>query len=142
MASAYRDARSFFAALAVMAEELRLALMPLNDIERAKLVTEIVRDSDMVFGVWLDDDEADGFGVQIIQGEAITPPLEGFETDDELNVAAIPCVGLEQALAARDEWGRLEEPDEETPEAQIAARSALALAEAARLVWIASRNGG
>ena len=118
-----------------MAEELRQTLIRLNDIERAKLVTEIVRNSDMTFGVWPDDDEADGFGVQIIKGEAIMPPLEAFETDDEFSVVAIPCVGLEQALAARDKWGRLEEPDDETPEAQIAAKSALALAEAARLVW-------
>jgi hypothetical protein len=101
MASAYRDARNFFAALADMAEQLRLTLIPLNDIERAKLVTEIVRGRDMVFGVWPSEDEPDGFGVQIIKGEAIMPPLEGFETNDELSVAAIPCVGREQALAAR-----------------------------------------
>ncbi len=94
MASVYRDARTFFAALADMAEQLRLTLIPLNDIERAKLVTEIVRDSDMVFGVWADEDEPDGFGVQIIKGETIMPPLEGFETNDELSIAAVPCVGL------------------------------------------------
>jgi hypothetical protein len=138
--AACRDARSF-TALFEMAEELRQTLIPLNDIERAKLVSEIVRDRDMVYGVWPDENEAYGFGVQIIKGDAIIPYLEGFETNDELSIAAIPCVGLEQALAARDEWGRVEEPDKETPDAQISARPALALAEAARLVWIASRNG-
>jgi hypothetical protein len=147
MASAYRDARSLFAALCDIAEELRLALIPLSDIERAKLVTEIVRESDMVYGVWPEENKDDGFGVQIIKGEAILPPLAGFERDDELRIAAIPCVGLEQALAARDEWGGLFEPceeeqKEETPEARIAARSALTMAETARLTWIASRNGG
>jgi hypothetical protein len=142
MASAYRDARSLFAALRDMAEHLRLALIPLSDVERAKLVTKIVRESDLVYGVWPEENKDDGFGVQIMNGEAIMPPLESFERNDELRIAAIPCVGLQQALAAWGEWGRVDEPGEEMPESQIAATSALALAEAARLIWAASRNGG
>ena len=105
MTSVYRVAETFLIALLQKSEELRGTLKPLSDIERAKLVTEIVRDSDMVFGVWPSENEPEGFGVRIIKGDAIMPPFECFERDKELRVAAIPCVGLERALAARHEWG-------------------------------------
>ena len=45
------------------------------------LVTEIVRDSDMVFGVWRAEEEPNGFAVQITKGEAMMPPCECFERD-------------------------------------------------------------
>ena len=105
MPSTYRDAPTFFAALFAMAEDLREKLIPMTDAERARLVTEIFHDSDLVFGVW--PEEGESFGVQIIMGQEMLPPVEGFERNDELRIAAIPCVGLEQALAARDEWGDL-----------------------------------
>ena len=105
-----------------MAEELRETLKSLGDVERAKLVTEIVRGSDMVFGVWPSQDDPDGFSVQIIKGKAIMPPFECFERNDELRIAAISCVGLEQAVAARDEWGRLFDVSEEESEGQLQLR--------------------
>jgi hypothetical protein len=115
MPLAYPDGRTFLAALFGKAEELRGILKSMRDVEQAKLITEIVRDSDMVFGVWPSQNDHDGFGIQIIKGEANMPPFECFERDDELRIAAIPCVGLEQALAARDEWGKLFDVSEEQP---------------------------
>jgi len=113
MPTLYRDARAFFAALAEMAEELRQAILELDDHGRLRLISRAVIESDMVFGVWPDQNEPEGFGVQIIKGEALMPPLVGFETDRELVVAAIPCASLEQAIVARDTWGDPKDAGEE-----------------------------
>ena len=137
MATTFRDTRQFFNALANMGEKLRTAIIPLTDLERTQLVTRVVREADMVFGVWPDDDQPEGFGVQVIKGTDLMPPLEEFEFAEEVTVAAIPCVGLEPALAARDEWGRM---DDEVIEAQDLPRVALAVAEVARQVWVAARR--
>jgi hypothetical protein len=138
MVATFRDAPRFLTALADMAEEeLRLVIIPLSDLDRAQLMTRLVADSDMVFGVWPDVDEPERFGVQVIKGEGMMPPLEGFELPEEVTVAAIPCVGLEQALAARDAWGRAGEEEVEAPNSS---RVALAVAEVARLLWIVGRR--
>ena len=134
---AFRDATQFLKALGDMAEDLRTGIIPLTDLERTRLVMRVVREADMVFGVWPDDDQPEGFGVQAIKGSDLMPPLEGFELPGEVTVAAIPCVGLEQALAARDEWGRT---GDEVIEAQDSPRVALAVAEVARQVWVAARR--
>ena len=102
MPTAYKNARSFLAALAAMAEELRHALIAHDDFGRRGLLTQAMAESDMVFGVWPDEEEQRGFGVQIIKGEEILPPLAAFETDQEIVVAAIPCAGPAQALALRE----------------------------------------
>ena len=85
------DADSLFAALAGMAEDLRQQIIPLSDLERRALITRIVDDSDMVFGVWPNDDA--GVGLLVIKGRDSMPPLEGFEMPREVELAAIPCVG-------------------------------------------------
>lgn len=135
MADTFRDAQQFLAALASMAEELRLAIIPLDELERARLVTRLVTDHHMVFGVWPDADQPDGVGFQVIKGEGVMPPLDGFELAEQVTVAAIPCAGLEQAIAARDAWGRVHDEELEAPSS---AKAALAIAEVARLVWIAA----
>ena len=122
MPNAYEDAPSFFAALASMAEELRLLFLNAQDDECIQVLTRALTESDMVFGVWPDGTEPGGFGVQVIKGEHILPPLVGFETDNEIVVTAIPCVGLTQALDARDLWRmRVVDSPEDTPAAKEAA---------------------
>ena len=59
----------------------------------------------MIFGVWPEAGSPDGVGVVIIRGEEILPPLVGFETERDTAIAAIPCAGRDQALAARAAWG-------------------------------------
>ena len=104
MPIAYKNARSFFAALASMAEELRQAFRGSDEVGRRRLLIQAMAESDMVFGVWPDENDRKGFGVQIIKGEEILPPLAAFETDQETVIAAIPCAGLVQALALREAW--------------------------------------
>jgi hypothetical protein len=104
---AYKSTPSLLTALARMAEELRQQILRASDRERVKLVTRILDESDMVFAVWPDTREDRPFGVQITKGEDLMPPLIGFETATEMRIAAIPCVGLAVALAAR-EFCRLE----------------------------------
>lgn len=112
MPTVFRDARAFFEALRDMAEDLRQALVELDEGGRRRLVSQALAESDMVYGIWPDDGEPGGIGVQIIKGEDLMPPLVGFETDHEVIVAAILCAGLEQAIAARDAWGRARHSDE------------------------------
>ncbi len=45
-----------------MADELRLAIILLSEVERAQLVTRVIDGADMVFGVRPDDDQSNGFG--------------------------------------------------------------------------------
>ena len=51
------------------------------------------------------------------------PPLVGFETDQEIVVAAIPCVGLIQALSLRELWSSrlVEHPADDSRQADEAA---------------------
>ena len=100
----YPDADSFFAALAAMAEDLRQQIIPLSDLERRAIITRILDDSDMVFGVWPEGDDAAVVGVLVIKGEDMMPPLEGFDMPGEVRLSAIPCVGRLQAQAARIAW--------------------------------------
>jgi len=62
MADTFRDAQQFLTALADMAEELRLAIIPMSERERAQLVTRLVAANHMVFGVWPDADQLEGDG--------------------------------------------------------------------------------
>lgn len=104
MPSLYPDALSFFAGLAAIAEELRQQIIPLSDLERRELLTRTIDDSDMVFGVWPNDDDEAGVGVLVIKGRDSMPPLEGFDLPKEVKLAAIPCLGSLQAQAARAAW--------------------------------------
>jgi hypothetical protein len=117
-----------------MAEELREALVPMSGPERAELVTRIIAGSDMVFGVWPDAGSDDGVGIAIIKGTDLMPPLVGFETENEVALAALPCVSQEVAIAAREALAayQAEPPDEEA----ISARAALSISEVARLSWV------
>jgi len=105
MPQPYRDARDFLKALADMAEELRQAIVPMSEAERTPLLARLIDESEMIFGVWPEAGSPDGVGVVIIRGEEILPPLVGFETERDTAIAAIPCAGRDQALAARAAWG-------------------------------------
>jgi hypothetical protein len=98
------DAERFLANLAEMAEGLRRTLVAMPDAERSKHIGRLVRESTMVFGVWRDSHEPDGVGLQIIKGDEVLVPLDGFIMPEPIKIAAIPCVGLEQAAAARSAW--------------------------------------
>ena len=129
MTQPFRDARTFTAAVADMAEELRQAILGIcDDAERSDHTMKLVAESEMVFGVWPDPERADGVGIQIIKGEYIIPPLVGFETKHELRIAAIPCIGRDVAVAAREAWGVSDARDDGS-EAQCTANAELSVAE-------------
>jgi hypothetical protein len=109
MTETYPDLNSFIAALADKAEAFRQSLIPMSDEARLKHAMRLVQTSTMVFGVWPDAEEAGGVGVQIIKGKDVLVPLDCFEMPDGITIAAIQCVGYEQAAAARDAWGGYEQ---------------------------------
>ncbi len=138
MAPPYRDARHFFSALAEMAEELRQAIISMAETERAEFVTKLVEESDMVFGVWPEAEAEDGWGIKLIKGEDMMPPLVGFETDHEVSVMALPCASSEVALSAREAL-QADAPQEAAAET-ISPSAALSISEVARLGWVAARR--
>lgn len=104
MSETRSDARRFLASMAEMAESLRRALVAMPDAERSMHVGRLIRDSTMIFGVWSDPQEPSGVGMQIIKGDEVLVPLDAFIMPEAITIAAIPCVGLEQAAAARGAW--------------------------------------
>lgn len=106
MIKAYRDVHSFLTAVAEMAEELRLTLIPMSDVERARRVTRLLSDNDMVFGVWPDPNADSGVSIHVIKGDDVMPPLAAFTPPFEISVAAIPCQGRRQAVAAQKAWSQ------------------------------------
>jgi hypothetical protein len=126
MAREFSDADKFLAALVEMAEELRAILIPMSDVDRSRHAMTLVGESEMVFGVWPRSQEEAGFGILVIKGGQVLPPLSGFEMPYEIKMAAIPCVGRAQALAAREAWGGSEqetEAAEDSPDRSAIANS-------------------
>jgi hypothetical protein len=95
---------TFYASLATMAEKLRHEIIALVDDERLPYLHRRAVGSEVVFGVWPDPRENAGFGFHLIKGRGHLAALLG-EPLDELTTTAIPCVGLEQAMAAEQLWG-------------------------------------
>ena len=96
---------TFYAALAEMAEELRRTILSLANGERLEFVQQRVDNSEIVFGVWPDSGQTGGFGFHLIKGRGHLAALSGAKLPDEVTTTAIPCVGLEQAIAAEQVWG-------------------------------------
>ena len=134
MTQPFRDAQAFIAALADMAEALRHAILAIgDDAERSDYLMKLLAESDMVFGLWPDPDDANGVGIQIIKGDDILPPLVGFGTQHELHIAAIPCACREVAVAAREAWGISDAQDNGSE--PCTARAKLAASESERSKW-------
>lgn len=98
---------TFYDALAAMAEELRHTIIALVEEERLPFVQRRVVNSEIVFGVWPDPEGTAGFGFHLIKGRGHLAALSAG-LPEASTTTAIPCVGLEQALAAERLWG---EPD-------------------------------
>jgi len=94
----------FYDALAEMAERLRQRIIGLVDELRFPYVSHLAQNSAIVFGVWPDSDQPASFGFHLIKGRGHVAALSG-ERPDERTTTAIPCVGLEQAIAAEALWG-------------------------------------
>ena len=108
---------TFYDALAEMAERLHRTIVALADEERLPHLLNRVSNSAIVFGVWPDPDQPSGFGFHLIKGRGHLAALSG-ELPDEMTTTAIPCVGLEQAIAAETVWG---DPDPASNSPEISA---------------------
>ena len=106
----------FYNALAEMAETLRLAIIALPDEERSEYVQRRVAKSEIVFGVWTDPRGSAGFGFHLIRGQGHLAALLDAALPNELTTIAIPCVGLDQAVAAEQLWGK-RDPNQNPSEA-------------------------
>jgi hypothetical protein len=100
-----------------MAERFRRTILALADDERFPHVKRRVESSVIVFGVWPAPAEPTGFGFHLIKGQGHLAALSG-QLPDEMTTTAIPCVGLEQAIAAEQLWGVCD-PTADSPEVPI-----------------------
>jgi hypothetical protein len=71
-----------------------------------KPVQELFRNAEIVWGIWQDANEPDGIGTLVMKGAKLLREI-GSNGKDMPNVVftAIPCVCLEQAIAARNKFG-------------------------------------
>jgi hypothetical protein len=107
----------FYSALAEMAERLRHTIIALPDEQRSEYVQRRAAKSEIVFGVWTDPRATGGFGFHLIKGQGHLAALLGATLPNELTTIAVPCVGLDQAVAAEQLWGKLgptQNPSEDT----------------------------
>ena len=92
------------------AERVRQHLLTLPAPDRATYVEDLIEKSDDVFGLWLDPTERFGIAVHVIkQGPTIAAfraSQEPLPLSDE-NIAYIPCIDYEQAVALQKTMGQL-----------------------------------
>jgi hypothetical protein len=91
-----------------MAETARQVIVALTNGERLQYLQRRVTESEIVFGVWPDPAETGGFGFHLIKGRGHLAALSD-KLPDELTTTAIPCVGLDQAIAAEQIWGAVDQ---------------------------------
>jgi hypothetical protein len=97
--------QQFRRAMAEVAEQHRQALEPLSPREAGDYVKRLIDDHPIVFGVWADPSHPNGFDLLIIKGERELQVAIASGEALTVRTAAVPCVCIEQAIAARDTWG-------------------------------------
>ena len=68
-------------------------------------VEDIVESSEVVFGLWHDDNEPNGIGMYVIKGSREMQAATVEKQDVKFRTDAVPCVSLEQAIAAKQMFG-------------------------------------
>jgi hypothetical protein len=68
-------------------------------------VKEAIEDADIAIGVWQDDQSPHGIGMYTIKGARRIMAVVASGNKEAFRTAAIPCVELEQAIAAEKHFG-------------------------------------
>ncbi|CAJ0857101.1 hypothetical protein AMST5_00983 [freshwater sediment metagenome] len=100
-----RELETQIRTLAKEANALRVRMAAMSDAERFKMVKGLVDAHRVAIGIYPDADEPLGVGAHIIKGVNILADIAMGDKAVTLDVVAIPCIELEQAIAAADVWG-------------------------------------
>jgi hypothetical protein len=71
-------------------------------------VKDILAQSDVVIGVWRDNDSPHGIGMHVIKGQRVLGQIMAGGERMNVQIDAIPCVSREQAIACQDVLGSTE----------------------------------
>ena len=81
------------------AEERRLLLVAHGEKGSMALIEAWVVEADVVVGVWNDPSSKGGIGWYVIKGEYHLQAIAAENTAQDLNMVALPCIEIEQAVA-------------------------------------------
>ena len=84
--------------------ETRLSITP--EAMRMDLVKGIIKENDIVFGVFNEKTSPAGWAYEIIKGEQDLALISSTKRSTELKTAAIPCIEWEQAVALKQMFVR------------------------------------
>jgi hypothetical protein len=73
--------------------------------QMGKFVKGLIDTNDVAWGVFGDSAFRDGVGVYLIKGKNALGTVVASGQPEALRITAIPCVELEQAVAAEKTWG-------------------------------------
>jgi hypothetical protein len=90
--------------IAARAENHRLTMVRegMSGTRALEHVKWIVDSADIVFGIWADPDHPEGFDALVIKGAHLLAELAIGNKEAAYAIDAIPCVCVDQALAAKD----------------------------------------
>jgi hypothetical protein len=92
-------------AFAEQANKQQVAMRGMTSKERFQHVKAILAENDVVVGVFQEPTVPYGVGTSLIKGEETLERIMKSGVAERLRVNAIPCIDLEQAVAARKVLG-------------------------------------
>jgi hypothetical protein len=87
--------------LVALANAHRATMARMSPRAAMAYVTDLVANADVAVGVFTDSQSHDGVGLYTIKGTPELQAIIGSGDGEWLRVTAIPCICLEQAMAAR-----------------------------------------
>lgn len=76
-----------------------------NDRARFKIVKRLVKDADIVFGIWQDPAAKGGVNYLLVKGNQMAREVVADKHAISARVVAIPCIDADQATALMQEFG-------------------------------------
>jgi hypothetical protein len=95
-----------FAASKAEEHRCKMEKEKLTERQAFKYVEKIIGDADVVFGVWADPEHPDGFDSIVIKGMHHIAECAVSSVGTAYRIDGVPCVCLEQAIAARNHFDR------------------------------------
>jgi len=99
------QAEDFLRQLTDKANAHQEAMQDMTGGEAAEYVKGIIDNSTLVFGVFPDAKAPNGVSFHVIKGIREVQVVDASGKADQFSTDAVPCIELEQAIAAEEMWG-------------------------------------
>jgi uncharacterized Zn-finger protein len=100
-----REHEQFRCEMTEMANQHHEAMQGMTEREAADYVKGVIGSATIVYGVYQDAEAPNGVGLHIIKGKREMQVGVASRETIQVRVAAIPCIELEQAIAAEQVYG-------------------------------------